>query len=231
MVLCGHQPNYIPWLGYFHKISKADTFILVDSVQYNRKLYNNRNLIKNASGAQWLTVPVLSKGNYKSQITEIEINNTVDWRRKHWNAIYLNYKKAPFFNKYSDFFNEVYKKEWVRLVDLDECIIEYLLSAFEIEVKVMRSSHIGATGKATELIVNMCKRTQATKYISGQQSRDYMDLDRMATEGLEHEFDEFVHPIYPQQFGNFISNLSSIDLLFNCGEKSRGILLGEAGRG
>lgn len=224
MVLCGHQPNYIPWLGYFHKISKADTFVLVDSVQYNRRLYNNRNLIKNASGTQWLTVPVLSKGNYKSQIAQIEINNSVHWKRKHWNAIYLNYKKAPFFDKYADFFNETYKKDWVKLVELDEYIIKYLLSAFKIEVKMMRSSQTGATGKATELIIDMCRRAHAAKYISGQQSRDYMDLKKMAAEGLEHEFDEFVHPVYPQQFGRFISNLSSVDLLFNCGEKSRDIL-------
>ncbi|MBO0529858.1 hypothetical protein EXQ38_07935 [Clostridium botulinum] len=125
MILTAHQPVYLPWLGLFHKIALSDVYCFFDDVQYLRRDWNNRNKIKTSNGDIWLTVPVLSKGHMEKSIKDIEINNTIDWRKKHWRAIYTSYKKAPYFSKYADFFEELYKKEWYYLVELNEYMLKF----------------------------------------------------------------------------------------------------------
>ena len=98
IILTDHQPVYLPWLGLFHKIAIADKFCCLDNVQYSKTDWTNRNKVKTPSGAVWLTVPVYTKGHFKKTILEIEINNDVPWRRKHWNTVYLSYKKSKHFN-------------------------------------------------------------------------------------------------------------------------------------
>ena len=107
MILTAHQPVYLPWLGLFHKISLADIFVYFDQVQYLPKDWMNRNEIKTATGPSWLTVPILKKGHRERKTSEIEINNEIDWRKKHLKTIKNNYCKSPFFEKYIHFFEEI----------------------------------------------------------------------------------------------------------------------------
>jgi hypothetical protein len=219
MILTAHQPVYLPWLGLFHKIALSDAFCYFDDVQYLKKDWNNRNKIKTSHGEIWLTVPVLTKGHRKKKIREIEINNSINWQRKHWKSIYLGYKKAPFFSKYSDFFEDVYKKEWLYLTDLNEYMLKYLLKELGISIKYYKASKLNFEGYKSALVLDMCKRLGANLYIFGALGRDYVDVDIFNRNGVNVYFQDYRHPTYSQLGGDFISHLSIIDLLFNIGKE------------
>lgn len=225
MILTAHQPVYLPWLGLFHKIALADAFCYFDDVQYLKRDWNNRNKIKTPSGELFLTVPVFTKGHRQKPIREIEINNSIDWRKKHWKSIYLNYKKAPYFNKYSDFFEDVYKKDWHYLTDLTEYMMRWFLETLGIKVKYYKASDFNFQGHKSDLVLDMCKKLGADLYIFGALGKNYAEKEKFSKEGIKIYFQDYKHPIYPQLHGNFISHLSIIDLLFNCGEKSLEILM------
>ena len=110
LIVTIHQPQYLPWIGYFDKINQVDAFCFLDNVQFKKNEWQNRNRIKTAQGWQWLTVPV--KHRFPQTIEEVEINDTVNWRRKHLQALATNYKKTPYFDEYIEFFEDVYSNEW-----------------------------------------------------------------------------------------------------------------------
>ncbi|MHC4662187.1 MAG: WbqC family protein [Planctomycetota bacterium] len=221
MMLTAHQPNYIPYLGFFEKISCADEFVIVDDTQFVKRGpfgWIHRNRIRTREGWTWLTVPVLTKGKYTQAIRDVKINNALSWRRKHLKALEFNYRKAPYAEQNMEFFHELYSREFDYLIDLCIEIIRHGLSIFEIDVPVKVQSEIGASGKGTELVIDLCKKTGHTKYISGIHGRDYLDLDLCREAGVEIVFQEYEHPIYEQaQPGEFISDLSFVDCLFNVG--------------
>jgi len=225
MILTAHQPVYLPWLGLFHKIALCDIFCIFDGAQYLKKDWNNRNKIITAAGEQWLTVPVLTAGHREKPIREIEINNTVNWRDKHWKSLLYNYKKAPFFSKYSDFFEDLYKREWSNLVTLNDCILFYLLNTLGIKPKSCRASDLHFEGTKSDLVLDMCKKLGADVYIFGALGRDYAEVEKFEKDGISVQFQDYIHPVYPQLYADFISNLSVVDLLFNCGDKSYEILM------
>ncbi len=231
MIVTGHQPNYLPYLGFFHKIYHADVFVIVDNVQYVKRGtfgWMGRNQIKTVSGAQWLSVPILVKGKFEQKISEARIEPDLPWARKHWKSLLVNYGKAPYFSKYADFFEDTYlKKNWDFFSDLSCHLIRYLLGAFGIQKAIYKSSEIGAEGKADDLIIELCKKTGADTYLHGKHGKDYIDPAKFDAAGIQSLYQEFEHPVYCQQFGAFTPNLSAVDLLFNHGDESLEILLGK----
>ena len=225
MILTAHQPVYLPWLGLFHKIALSDAFCYFNDVQYQVKDYNSRNKIKTANGAIWLTVPVLTKGYREKKIKEIEINNSIDWRKKHWKSIYLNYKKAPYFNKYANFLEETYKREWRYLVDLNEEMLKWFLEQLGIKVDYFKASELNFQSYKSELVLDMCKKLRADSYIFGALGKDYAQEENFVKNGVKIYFQDYKHPIYPQLYGEFMPYMSIIDLLFNCGENSLALLM------
>ncbi|MDO8592402.1 MAG: WbqC family protein [bacterium] len=228
MILSGHQPEYLPYLGFIHKIAKAGQFILVDHVQYLEKSFQNSNRIRTAPGQEgftWLIVPVKSHGRRYQKINEVEIDNSVAWGKKHWKTIYLNYKKAPFFDNYQEFFEKLYLKKWDKLVDLNETIIYYLVEKLGVKTPIVRSSDYDFKEKKNDLLIEMCKKLKAGAYLSGQGAKCYVDEEKFKKNGLNHIFSDFKHPTYLQRFKPFAANLSVIDLLFNCGPESLNIIL------
>lgn len=219
-----HQPEYLPWLGYFDKINNCDLFVVFDHVQYQRG-FINRNKIKTPQNWQWLTVPIVHKF-HRSPITEVKINNQLDWRKDNQQALVHNYGQAPYFKKYSDFFKDVYSRDWDSLAELDIYLLKNLMEMLGLKTPLERSSSLKAAGKSTELLIDICKKVGADTYLSGQGGRNYMDLDRFTEEGIKVEFQEFSHPTYPQQFpkAEFEPQMSIIDLLSNCGEESLKII-------
>ncbi len=118
MIVAIHQPNFWPWIAYFYKILRCDTFVFLDNVQYTKNSFINRNKIKTSQGYIWLTVPV--SFNFGQKILEVKINNNTDWRKKHLKTLELNYKKAIFFEEIYEIIKEVYyKEEWLYLIDLN----------------------------------------------------------------------------------------------------------------
>lgn len=214
MIVTIHQPEYLPYIGFFDRISRADIFVILDNVQYQKNAFINRNKIKTFDGWQWLTVPVKQREALKN-INEIEISNEIDWRVKHWKALLYNYNKAPYFKKYSDFFEKLYKQNWTSLANLDIYLIENIMDMLGLKKEIKKSSLLKANGKADDLLINICKELGADTYFSGPGGRGYMDLEKFKEQNINVVFQEFTHPVYAQQFGEFIPNLSIIDLLFN----------------
>jgi hypothetical protein len=225
MILTAHQPVYLPWLGLFHKIAISDAFCYFDDVQYQIKDFNGRNKIKTINGPIWLTVPVKAKGYRDKKIREIEIDNSHNWRNKHFKSIYLNYKKAPFFNNYVDFFEDTYKKEWQYLTNLNEYMLKWFLNELGIKVKYHKASELDFHGYKSDLVLNMCKKLKADLYIFGALGKDYAKEENFNKEGIKIYFQDYKHPVYPQINGEFLPYMSIIDLLFNCGPKSLEIIM------
>jgi len=226
MIVAIHQPNFLPWLGYFYKLAKSDVFVLLDNVQYTKNSFINRNRIKTPQGAIWLTVPVKIKGRFGQLIKDVEINNMVDWRRKHLGALEANYKKARFFEPiFQGLKNIYYAHDWNNLYRFNVRLLEWVLSILKLEKKVVRASELNVKGKSTRLIIDIVKAVGGKVYLSGFGGAKYQDEKLFKEEGIELRYYEFSHPVYPQLWSDFIPNLSIIDLLFNCGPESLNIIL------
>lgn len=231
MILTAHQPSYLPWLGLFHKIALADEFVHLDQVQYQPGEFNNRNRIKTSRGPIWLSVPALKRNYLKRTIADIEIDNKVPWGRKHWRAIKQEYGKAPYFARYAGYFESLYSREWKTLVDLDESMLRWFLDTLGISVKWRRARDYKFRERKQDLIFEMCEKFGADTFLFGALGRDYADAEAFERAGIRVVFQDYQHPTYPQQYGEFVPNLSVVDLLFNCGDASLDILMsGNIGR-
>lgn len=231
MIVSIHQPEYLPWLGFFDKMRQAELFVLLDNVQYRHKYFQNRNKIRSANGETWLTVPVLTHGRREQLISEVEIDNReYRWREKCWASMSLNYQKAPFFKRYHDFFKDLYKEEWYLLSDLNEFIIRCITRELGLNnIKLVRASELRVSGSGERLILDICREVGATKYISGISGiggRGTAFESEFSKEGIEVIYQEFYHPIYEQVYKPFVAGMSTIDLLFNHGDRSLDIIKG-----
>lgn len=214
-------------LGFFEQMWRSDVFVLLDDVQYDKEGWRNRNRIKTAKGPQWLTVPVLTKGREGQKIYEVEINNGVDWRKKHLEAIRQNYSKAPFFKKYISLFEQAYALKWESLNDLNRWFISSLASLLGIwKVESIGSLTLGIKGDRIERLINLCHYFTADVFYEGAAGINYINEKVFSERGIKVEFQDYQHPVYPQLYGEFVSHLSVIDLLFNCGPESLKILTG-----
>jgi len=224
MIISVHQPQYLPWLGYFHKMQHSDAFVFLDNVQYKKREYQNRNRIKTKEGKMWLAVPVLNNGESYPSISSLRIDNFQRWRERHWRALSLNYARAPFFKDYSPFFEDVYKGEWEKLVDLNICLIKYMMGALGVEKPLYLESKLGIRSEKTMRIIDICRALKADTYLSGIGGKDYLAEEQFNSSGIKLVYQDFRHPQYPQCHGPFIPYLSTVDLLFNCGRDSLRIL-------
>jgi hypothetical protein len=227
MIVTIHQPHYMPWLGYFDKMDRADVFIFLDTVQFKKNEFQNRNKIKGADGGQWLTVPV--RQNHGQKIGEVIINNTVRWQKKHRMSLRSCYRSAPFFEDYFERLEPLLAKPWERLADLNIACVKLLASLLAIDVRFAVASELeGTVEDRDRRLVELTKAVGGDTYLAGGAGKDYMDLSVYERAKVRVTFHEFSHPTYPQLFGPFISNLSVIDLLFNAGEKSLSYIRGKA---
>jgi hypothetical protein len=219
------QPSYLPWIGYFEQMERADQFIFLDDVQYTRRDWRNRNKIRTNEGWAWLTVPVQQKNHYTQLLKETRIDNSTNWNKKHCSAIRFNYSKAPFFESYYPYFDSIYQKQWEFLVDLCYEIIGYLKEALNINTQTFRSSDFLVEGSKSNRILSLCQKMRATHYLTGNLAHNYLSGVNFSKKGVELEYQEYDHPSYSQQYSGFVPNMSLIDLLFNAGDKSLDVLM------
>ena len=218
------QPGYLPWLGFFEQLYRCDVFVLYDDVQFEKGSWRNRNRIKTLAGPQWLTVPVLLKGRSFPAIKEVRIDNAVSWQKKHTLSISQNYRKAPFLARYEEGFFSKLGKSWDWLVDLDLELIQWFAQELGIKTPVLRSSEMGISGAGVQRLIEIILSLGGTRFYEGSAGRNYIDANVFEREGISVMFQDYAHPVYPQLHGDFISHLSIIDLLFNCGPGSLNIL-------
>jgi hypothetical protein len=225
LIVAVHQPQYLPWLGYFDKMRIADAFCYLDNVQYKKNEWQNRNRIKTVRDWQWLTVPVHYR--FPEKINDVKINNVEKWRKKHLHALITNYSRAPFFQDYFPVIEQAISKDWEQIAELNIFLTEKIRELLNLDRKpAVRASELSLREDPTERLIDICRELGGDAYLSGRDGVKYMQLERFAQSGIEVVIQDFNHPVYPQQFNPFQSHLSIVDLLFNCGSQSMEIIQG-----
>lgn len=223
MIIAIHQPQYLPWLGYFDKMDLADAFCYLDNVQYKKNEWQNRNRLKTARGWQWITVPVHYR--FPQKIIEVTVNESVNWQHKHIQALVTNYKKAPYFDNYFPIFKSALKHDFENIGDLNIHMITQIREILGINNKpVVRASELSLSDDPTGRLIDICNHFGGDTYLAGQDGANYMDMEQFEKNGIKVIAQKYEHPIYPQCFGDFQSHMSIIDLLFNCGPESLTVL-------
>lgn len=218
-----HQPDFIPYIGFFHRLLYSDIFIILDDVQFLRRGWHHRDMIKTKDGKKWLNLGI-KKTPQNTKINEIYLNNE-NWKMQHLQILEQSYKKAPFFKEIFPFIENLYSQEYEKMIDINLAFIKTLLELFDINIDIHFSSNYEINSKSNELLSDLLKRVDANQYLSGIGAKDYFDTIPFDEANIKVIWQEFKHPIYPQLHGEFIPYLSSIDLFFNCGiKKSREIL-------
>lgn len=214
------QPSYIPWRGYFHQIQKADLFVFYDDVQYDRRGWRNRNLVKAAGGSQWLTIPVLNKNARRDEtpINEVRINWDRPWNRTHWETLQHLYGKAPHFGRYRTLLEDFYSRRSELLADFVIDLTVALAGELGLgATRFARSSALPAEGQKTDRLLSILRHVGATHYISGPSARDYLEEDKFRAAGIGLEYMDYHYPEYPQLHGPFDPHVTILDLLFMTG--------------
>ena len=218
------QPGYLPWLGFFDQMRRSDVFVYYDDVQFDKHGWRNRNRIKTPAGPLWLTVPVRHRGKGQPRIIDTEIDTTVDWARKHLGSLRQYYAKAPYLNEYLPALDDLLHRPWTHLAELDIALVTLMAGWLTLTPNVWRSSELGIGGAQSERLINLCQHFGATRYLSGNAASDYLDVALFERHGISVAWQDYQHPVYPQQHGDFVPYLSAIDLLLNCGDESASIL-------
>lgn len=215
------QSNYIPWKGYFDMINMADEFFFYDDVQYTHQDWRNRNKIKTPKGLEWLTVPVGK--DRKRLICEVQIKDH-RWQKKHWGKILNNYRTAPYFKDYSEFFEEIYLKTiWTNLSELNQYIIKTIsVDIFGITTKFNDSRNYNLTGEKEKRYIPLLKQLGVTEYISGPSAKNYLTEEMLKKEGIKLTWLNYRgYPEYHQLFPPFKHDVTILDLIFNEGPNSK----------
>jgi WbqC-like protein family len=218
------QSCYIPWKGYFDLIHRVDEFILYDDMQYTKRDWRNRNLIKTPNGLQWLTIPVEVKGKYLQKINETKISDTT-WAKKHWQTLIANYSRSKYFEQYEEYFKKLYT-ECDNEVYLSQINYKFLLaicSILKINTPIRWSTDFAIADHLhkTDRLVALCQATNATHYISGPSAQAYIDTDLFAQANIGLSYINYAnYPIYDQLYGDFEHTTSIVDLIFNIGENA-----------
>lgn len=215
------QSNYIPWKGYFDLIAAVDEFILYDDMQYTRRDWRNRNLIKTINGAKWLTIPVKVKGKYFQTIRETEID-TSEWANIHWKTMQSNYIKAPYYKEISVLLDPIYRDTtYTHLSQLNRDLIVLICNYLGIKTKITNSWDYKLCDGKSERLADLCQQAKGTEYLSGPAAKDYIEESIFTQRGLKLTwFDYSGYPEYPQLYGDFDHGVTILDLLFNCGPNS-----------
>ncbi len=219
-----HQINYLPWLGYFNKLSQCDKFVFFDDVQLPLgKNYETRTSIKTPNGVLDLTIPILNKGE-KVLIKDARMAD--GWKKKHLKSIIFSYQKSPYFNQYIGELEKIYSKDTNSFCEFGTEIIKLICKWLDIKTELVFSSQFPSELKGEERIIELIKKLGGTEYVSGTGSGSmrYAVPEHFKEAGIKLVWQEFIHPVYPQLWGEFKPNLSILDLIFNCGEYSKNYL-------
>jgi len=216
------QSNYIPWKGYFDLINTVDEFILYDDMQYTKNDWRNRNQVKTSGGLYWLTIPVLTKGNFGAKINEIKIKK-INWAEKHWRTINTSYLRAKYFNTYGKMFQNLYLNlQTEYLSEVNRLFIAQINKILDIKTKISLSSDYKLINGKTERLIDVCEQAGASEYYSGPAAKNYIKEELFSEAGIKLNWVNYDgYKIYDQLYPPFNHFVSIIDLIFNEGENSK----------
>lgn len=219
------QPTYLPWMGYFALMDQVDEFVFLDSVQFTRRSWQQRNRIKSPQGEHCLTIPVFKKGLRDQLIKDVVIDKSSDYARDHMMTIKLSYAQAPYFKEYHQEIFSIFERGHERLADLTIDLIVRLKDVLGIKTKCLKSSDLNIDGKKDGLLSDICLHLKVDHYVSPVGSKVYLlDSPEFTDKHIQVSYNEYQHPEYHQLFGSFLPYMSVIDLLFNEGPKSLEII-------
>lgn len=214
-----HQPEFMPWPGYFNKMASADLYVLLDNVQFTKNNFQNRNRFRYRNGESfWGTIPVLKAGHTSSTINDIQIDNTKLWARKLWARLCDSYDRYEYFYQYKDLFEPLFHSKYDKVVDLNLDIISVFRDILKINVPLIRASSLSAKGKRSELLANIVSELGGDQYISGIGGKSYIDLSPFEGANISVVFQNYVPPDYLGE--NKVPNLSTFDMLMKVGNRA-----------
>lgn len=225
MIAAISQPYFAPFPGFFYKVQLADVLVVLDTVQFPQgTTWTSRNRFKNDQGILWLTVPVWKKGLGRQAINEVQICYAERWTQKHLASLKSAYGHAPYFAEHLPFVEKVWEGRFAKLFDMNLEILYYLLQQLGIETKIVLLSELGIQVRGGQLPVEICRRLGAAVFLVQKAAAKYLQGDLFAQAGIEVSYCKYPELVYPQLWGNFLPNLSTFDLIFNCGPKARELL-------
>jgi hypothetical protein len=226
MIISANQPYFCPYPGFFYKALLSDFLVILDDVNFpQRTTWLSRNRFKNDQGTLWMTIPVWKKGLGRQHINQVRICHEGRWPRKHPESLKSFYVNAPYIKGHLDFIEEIFSTPFEKLIDLNMAIIRHLLKCLQIETRIVFLSELGVKTHTTQLLIDICKAMGASTFLAQSQTEKYLDSDLFRQSGLAIRYFRYIAPVYPQLWGDFIANLSTFDLVFNCGSKARDILI------
>ena len=212
-----HQPQYLPWPGYFDRLRKSTIHVVLDTVQHEPHSFENRNrVLTGPNKASWLTVPL--KHPVQVPIREVQVDNSQNWRRKHWKAIEQTYHKSPYWKHDSDWLYNTYLQDWTHLLPLCEHITAWLRELSDVHCTWLYASQLGVTGTKSSLVLNICRELGADEYLSGPLGRGYLDERAFKEAGISLTYHDYQQEPYKQIYDGWVPNLSAIDYVFRGGE-------------
>lgn len=214
------QSNYIPWKGYLDQIAMADVFVILDSVQFTRRDWRNRNLIKTPSGKRWLTVPLQTTGNYKSEINKMRVSDS-EWWKKHLSTLRYYYKFASKYEKYEPIIRGWYEEagQYEHLSDINRTLLQNICNHLGIKTVFRNDTEFDLVEGKSDRLISICKQLNTTHYLAGPRSQGYLDVKGFNDCGIEVGWLDYSnYPEYPQVFYPFDHAVSIIDLFFNEGD-------------
>ncbi len=215
MIISIHQPNYIPWLGYFYKIYQSDIFVFLDDVQFSNEGMHNYHYLKTPQGSFRLKIPV--EQHIGDLIMDVKTKDQLGWKEKHLKIIESNYKKAPYFDLIFNDFSSVLSKNYAGLSELNIALIEFFVNKLSIETKLVKSSELAIQSKREEKVLDICKILGGTVYYSGTGAKAYQNPDDFLQQGIELRYSTFTPFDYPQLWNDRQTNVTILDYLMNCG--------------
>lgn len=226
MIISANQPYFCPFPGFFYKAFLSDILVILDEVQFPQgTTWINRNRFKNDQGTLWLTIPVWKKGLGLQQINQVRICQEGRWPRKHLQSLTSAYAHAPYLGDHLAFLEEVLSRPWDKLVDLNLTIIHYLMGLLQVKTKLVLLSELGIAARGTQLLVEISRAFRASTFLAQSQAQKYLDAALFQESGVKLSFFKYEAPIYPQLWGDFVANLSTFDLVLNCGPRAWPIVL------
>lgn len=227
MLITIHQPENLPWLGFFHKMALCDKYVVLDSVQFTKNNVQNRNKIfSEKNDYSWVSVPVSIKGHTSSVLanTKISSENNPKWKMSYWGKIESAYKSHPYFKIYHEELKDIIYKDEPYLVNFNMNLINFFRDKLDITTQIFRSSGLPVAGKRSDLLLSICEHLGATTYLSGPSGKNYLDKNIFQEKNIQIDYHQFEYPKYPAR--KYVKYLSTIDLLMNCGPESKKYLLG-----
>ena len=216
-----HQPEFCPWLGFFHKVASSNIFVLLDNVQFNSQDYQNRNKILIAGHQNWITVPV-QKHSFDTKIKDIHICNTNMWQRRIQNQLFPGYRNEKYYNDIMLLLHDMWEKEWEKIVDLNSYIIRQIIDYLNLDVILLNASEIVTSNLFDQMtgsnkVLYICEELRATNYLSGIYGKYYLEENKFLQKKISVEYSQ-----YPVENVNY----SILHYLFKFGKDTRNLLKG-----